>query len=325
METEPTASSFRPIVECRVPTYRRPQLLQRALLSLQQQSCPDWRAIVMDDSPASEGRSVVAALSDERIVWRQNPRQLGATANIDQAFSAQPILEGQYAFVLEDDNAIEPEFIATGLHRLEQGDVDILSFNQQCVILASDGTETRACLLRPDTTNDLWGRERLLLNAFLGVSLPNGGYFWRLCASNNLVVGPGVAESQLQECIRQTLVTPPILLMPHPLSLWSMLPSAQIRRQLVGNRRLAANLNQLSAAIVGSLGPECLSRVADTARGNNLPERVRLILADLSLISPACRRWIVTRPLSALRCLLRFYLYRDPLDKALAPITIRHV
>lgn len=278
----------------------------------------------MDDSSATEGRAVVAALGDERIVWQQNPRQLGATANIDQAFSAQPILGGQYAFVLEDDNAIEPEFIATGLHRLERGDVQILSFNQQCVNLASDGAETRTRVLRPDATEDLWGRERLLLNAFLGVSLPNGGYFWRLGADNNLVVGPGVTESQLQECVRQTLVAPPILLMPQPLSLWSMLPSAQIRRQLVGNRRLAANLNQLSAAIVRDLGPECLNRVAALARESNLPERVRQILSDLSLISPVCRRWFATRPLSALRCLLRFHLYRDSLGGALAPITTRH-
>lgn len=313
------------LVECRVPTYSRPKLLRRALLSLQRQSFGDWVAIVLDDSPNAEGRTVVAELGDARISWRQNSRQLGATANLDQAFSAQPLLGGRCAFVLEDDNAIGPEYIATGLRRLERGDIRVLSFNQRCVHLAPDGSETWVGLLRPETAEEeQWDRDRLLLNGFLGLSLPNGGYFWDLDAGLDLTVGPGVVESQLQECIRQTLVPPPVTLMPHAFSLWSMLPPTQVRRQLVGNRRLAANLNQLSAAIVEELGPARLRQLVAAAKAPSLAARMEHIMSDLSLISSPCRRWFALHPLAALRCKLRFHLYRDSLGNALAPISSQH-
>src|SRR5579862_1131830 len=38
-------------VEIRVPTFRRPELLRRALASVIGQTYPDWRCIVLDDSP----------------------------------------------------------------------------------------------------------------------------------------------------------------------------------------------------------------------------------------------------------------------------------
>ena len=47
--------------EVRVPTYRRPELLERCLKSLIAQTHENWRAIVLDDSPEREGEAVLAA------------------------------------------------------------------------------------------------------------------------------------------------------------------------------------------------------------------------------------------------------------------------
>lgn len=316
-------SETRICVECRIPTYRRPELLQRALLSLQRQTCSNWRAIVLDDSESKEGANVVHALDDTRITYRHNEHRLGATGNLDQAFSPAPLLDGDFAFVLEDDNAIEPEFIEVGMLRLARSDVDILSFNQRCVHATPTGM-TPGATLRTALDEEVWGRERLLLNAFLTISLPNGGYFWRLRAGIDLRVGSGVTEPQLQECIRQVRVPRTIALLPQPLSLWSMLPPIAIRRQLVGNRRLAANLNQLSAAVVAEVGPERLVNMADVSGNADLLGRVRQTLADLSLISPRCRAWFRQQPSSALRSKLRFHLYRDSLGDALAAVGQHH-
>ena len=317
-----TDNEKRARVECRVPTYRRPELLARALRSLQRQTYPVWSAVVLDDSPENEGQAVVDALADSRIVYRSNRQRLGATGNLDQAFAPASFQGGAYAFVLEDDNAIEPEFIAKGVGRLERGDVGIVSFNQRCVHL---GAEIRfGDLLRTSEREELWRRDRLLLNAFLGVSLPNGGYFWKLGAGIDLTVGDSVTEPQLQECIRQTRVEPPIALLPDALSLWSMLPAADIRRQLVSNRRLAANLNQLSAAIVADIGIDRLRELARETTDESLRARFDATLEDLSLISPACRRWFRSRPGAAFRTLVRFYLYRDNLGPTLARLSHDH-
>lgn len=307
-----------PAVECRVPTCRRPELLRRALLSLQRQSWTDWCAVVLDDSSASEGRGVVSSIADSRITYRVNPEPLGAAANLDQAFSPQPLLGGRHAFVLEDDNAVEAQFVTTALQRLARGDADILSFNQRCVHLTADGRETAGDVLRPATHEEIWDRDRLLLNAFLGLSLPNGGYFWRLGADIDLTVGSGTVEPQLQECARQTCVRPPVVLMRQPLSLWSSVPTSQVRRQVIDHRRFAVSLNQLSTSIAAQISPERLMERAASSGNAELRARLLRTLSDLSLISPACRAWFGARPFAALRCKLRFHLYRHPSGGPLA-------
>lgn len=214
--------SDHPLIECRVPTYRRPDLLRRALTSLQAQTEPRWQAIVLDDSPAAEAREVVARLGDERIHYRLNSEPLLASGNIDQAFAPTPFFEAQAAFVLEDDNAVAPDFIATVCKRFANGVGPVLSVNQRSVRLDSALCEKPLGVLRPHQTADqLWDFERLCLHAFTTRSLPNGGYVWLLGAGIDLSVGQAVREPQLQECIRQTRVRS-VTLVPEVLSVWSL-------------------------------------------------------------------------------------------------------
>jgi len=313
------------LVECRIPTFKRTDLLSRAIRSLRGQTCTNWRAVVLDDSPGREARAVAGSFGDERITYRPNPENLGAAANLDQAFSPQPLLGGSHAFVLEDDNALESRFIEIGLRRLEAAEVDILSFNQRCIDISESGAETAGGLLRESAREELWDRERLLLNAFLGIGLPNGGYFWTLGVPGlDLTVGAVVTEPQFQESVRQLKVPSPILLCPEALSLWSMLPSSQIRRQIVGNRRLSANLNQLSCAIVSCVGLVELTRLANRHLEGDLAGRFARNLSDLGLLCAACRPRIHFNPLGALRTAVRYFLYRDRLHGKLDAIVFRH-
>lgn len=311
-------------VECRIPTYRRPELLRRALRALQAQTHENWRAVVLDDSSAGEAASVVRDCGDPRITHRINPAQLGAAGNLDQAFHPEPMAGGRFAFVLEDDNAITPDFISVGLTRLAAGDVDVVSFNQICIRLDEDGHESREGTLRPGQREEIWTTERICLHAFLGASLPNGGYFWRLGGTGlDLTVGPSVVEPQLQECIRQTRVPGALALLPEPASLWSLLPDAQVRRQRVAHRRFAASLNRLSRGIVDGLGRDRFWTLARQHFGPTDLARCEAIMAEIAWISRPRLPVSIRAIPRAGRGLLRAWLHPDPIAPALSHLQER--
>jgi hypothetical protein len=300
-------SSAEEFLEFRVPTYRRPELLRRALASLRAQTDPRWRAVVLDDSPTQEGRAVVAALGDERITYRPNPTPLLAAGNLDFAFTPQPLLAGFAACVLEDDNAVAPNLVAVARARFAAGAGPVLSANQRSLRLDASLREEPIGVLRPhQTTDEVWGHEQLCLHAFLTRSLPNGGYIWRLGAGVDLSVGANVREPQLQECIRQTRVSA-VTLLPEQLSIWSLLESTDIRRQLVSHRRLAANLSLAAAAIVRHLGADRLRALAAASGDPTLPAEVERRLADLGMLAPTGT--FAQAPQRALRGWLRARFY----------------
>jgi len=72
--------------EIRVPTFRRPRLLERALRSVAAQTHEDWCCVVFDDCPDGSAKPIVEAMADRRFEWRQNGPALGAIGNIDRAF-----------------------------------------------------------------------------------------------------------------------------------------------------------------------------------------------------------------------------------------------
>lgn len=108
------------LCEVRTPTFRRPTLLKRALISLTAQTYTNWRCIVFDDCPNESARSIVDDINDPRILYSHNPTQLGAIGNIDKSFAKQPFLGGRYAFVLEDDNYLLPMHIESAVTILER-------------------------------------------------------------------------------------------------------------------------------------------------------------------------------------------------------------
>lgn len=299
------------LVECRVPTYRRARLLERALRSLQSQTHANWRAVVIDDSPDREGESVVCQLADARIIYRPNATNLGAAGNLDLAFAPQPLAGGKYAAVLEDDNALHPSFFERGIALLASSRHAIISFNQRQVDLRSGPSDQIAGILRSDTEDMSWTPGRTMLNAFLGKTLPNGGYFWLLEGWQiDLSVGRGIKDAQLQEYLRQLKINRRILLSHEALSDWSVLPEEDLRRGQVHHRTFAANQNQLGSALIRLHGLPRLQRVAREA---DLPapqlERFDLTLAELSLSTAGCRRFFWRHPVAALRTWLRLRLY----------------
>jgi len=115
--------------EVRVPTYNRPDLLARALRSLQAQTYPHWIATVYDD--ASAGEETVRAIADDRIRYRRNPQKLGACENIDKCFNPASVSGGTHGYVLEDDNFLLPGFLSLIASHLEKTPWQLIQANQR--------------------------------------------------------------------------------------------------------------------------------------------------------------------------------------------------
>lgn len=93
-----------------IPTYNRPQLLKRALHSLQAQLYPDWEALVVDDGDGSSIQAV-GELGDPRV-WATKNRGRGQVYARNTALEAA---SGEIIALLDDDDWWEDP---THLHRV---------------------------------------------------------------------------------------------------------------------------------------------------------------------------------------------------------------
>jgi len=127
------------LVEVRIPTYKRPKWLAHALQSLLNQDFSNWTAIVFDDSIEREGEEIVRKFNDSRLIYRPNPKNLGASPNLNQCFRNAPYAGGTYAFILEDDNWLLPDFISANLEAMKDAGVNIVHRNQEIWSREDDG------------------------------------------------------------------------------------------------------------------------------------------------------------------------------------------
>jgi len=211
------------LCEVRVPTYKRPELLKRALDSLIGQTYGNWRALVLDDSPAQEARAVVKALNDHRILYQPHEKNLGRSKNIDYAFYAKTYVDGTYAFVLEDDNYLFPGFIEENINALNRNQVSIVLRNQE-MRLEKNG----ASVPMNTTTRGKWFShgvytpQQLHTRLFFCEGISNGGLFWNTqTIQSDLQVGEQVEHSWHQELFRTLTVQEKIVFEPTPLCVFT--------------------------------------------------------------------------------------------------------
>jgi glycosyltransferase involved in cell wall biosynthesis len=194
-----------PLVEVRIPAYNRPDLLRRALLSVQKQTHRNWRAIVLDDGDADRTRQLVEGLADPRILHRPNRVRLGAGPNISLAFSKEPLAGGEFFYALEDDNLIQPSFIEDNLRLLDTHDVGLVVNNQWVEVTPKD-----ADLLSPVHdiwvtidcfTDGVWTAADYKIALLWRLPLSNSAVFWRRHCRSDLAVDD-VPDAGIQEWVR---------------------------------------------------------------------------------------------------------------------------
>ncbi|MCW9682198.1 glycosyltransferase [Dolichospermum planctonicum UHCC 0167] len=212
------------LCEVRVTTYKRPDLLKRALSSLTVQTYDNWKCLVLDDSPAQEARLVVESFNDNRIIYQPHPNNLGRAKNLDYAFLSTDYIGGLYAFVLEDDNYLFPTFIAENIQSLETHNVNIVLRNAE-IRLQTD----QASIPTGETNREKWYIQgiytpfEIYARLFFCEGITNSGLFWRTDKiRSNLQVGSQVKDALHQELFRTLQIKEPIYFEPNPLCVFTL-------------------------------------------------------------------------------------------------------
>lgn len=212
-----------PLVEVRIPAYNRPDLLRRALVSLQKQTYPNWRAVILDDGDVRRTRELVEAIGDPRILHRPNPVRLGAGPNISLAFSAGPLAGGDFFYVLEDDNCVLPSFMADNLRLLGAHDVGIVINNQWAETTPADADQmspTHGIWVTIDCfTDGVWTADDYKIPFLWRLPLSNSAVFWRSGCRSDLACAD-VTDAGIQEWVRCFRLDDPIYFNETPNGFW---------------------------------------------------------------------------------------------------------
>ena len=109
-----------------LPTRDREELLKYAVQSVANQTYADWELIVSDNGSSEEEISWLVDCSDVRIRYFKQTHVLSVTENWN---FAQEKVQGDYFFMIGDDDALLPETLETVAKTIEQnGDIETLIY-----------------------------------------------------------------------------------------------------------------------------------------------------------------------------------------------------
>ncbi len=108
-----------PTITTVIPTYRRPGLLRRAILSVLAQTWPDFEVHVFDDASEDDTKDLVAQFieRDSRVRYFCNARNLGMMPNAAQALAS---VRSPFFTILNDDDFLAPDFFQTAMESFER-------------------------------------------------------------------------------------------------------------------------------------------------------------------------------------------------------------
>lgn len=107
-----------PIITTLIPTFRRPDLLRRAIESALNQTFRDLRVCVYDNASGDATADVVRRIceADSRVTYFCHPTNIGAFANFQNALAG---VTTKYFSFLSDDDYLLPSFYERAVRQLE--------------------------------------------------------------------------------------------------------------------------------------------------------------------------------------------------------------
>lgn len=116
-----------------IPTYRRPLLLKRAILSALQQTFPHLTVCVYDNASGDETERIVREIAeaDSRVQYFQNKTNTGWLANFEQGIAR---VETPYYSMLSDDDILLPDFYEVTMKAFERYPQAGSSFSEFLVV-----------------------------------------------------------------------------------------------------------------------------------------------------------------------------------------------
>lgn len=114
-----TTLSAEPIITTVIPTYRRPSLLRRAILSVLNQTYPNVRVCVYDNASGDETEEVVAQMmkKDSRVRYHCHPENIGLFNNFNYGLQK---VETPFFSLLSDDDILVPTFYEEAIKAFRQ-------------------------------------------------------------------------------------------------------------------------------------------------------------------------------------------------------------
>jgi glycosyltransferase involved in cell wall biosynthesis len=200
-------------------TYRRNELLRRAVASLQAQTFTDWVCELHNDDPGDPfPAKLVNDLGDPRITAVTHPSNLGPTRTFNLMYRGG--VRERYVSLLEDDNWWEPEFLNRLTREMDsRPDIEVGWANMRLWEEQPDGSWK-------DTGRKVWGAEMgsdpLLFRwpdprQVRGGVHSHGAMLIRAEATERHRV-PDETPSAVIECVRERFFRYPILLVPEALA-----------------------------------------------------------------------------------------------------------
>ena len=110
-----------PLVSVVIATYRRPQLVVRAVRSALNQGLREIEVIVVDDASCDDTAQQVRALNDERVRYVRHESNRGLPASRNTGIR---MARGRYIAFLDDDDEWLTDKTKKQLRYIEQADVD---------------------------------------------------------------------------------------------------------------------------------------------------------------------------------------------------------
>lgn len=251
-----------PLVLVRMPTYRRPDLVRRAMACLQAQTHSDWICEVRDDCPDSSAQAVVEDIGDPRIRYVANRPQKFMVRNLDDCFLRENPYRADYFYMLEDDNQIRPGFLSLGRDILEQEKLAICQINQ---VVEHDSRTDHSRIGDVGVFDNLYDQRayapaEMRLAIFGAIGISNGAVFWSRRIRNELAVRVDTVPT-LEEYLRTCLVAEPVYIAHDKLAIWAEneqsttrnngLNTGWLRREL----NLKASLGALQRTVWKNLPP----------------------------------------------------------------------
>lgn len=109
----------RPLVSAIIATYKRADLVPRAIESVRKQTYPNLEIIVVDDGSPDNTESVVRAIPDERIRYIRHEKNKGLPAGRNTGIRAAT---GEYIAFLDDDDEWRADKIEKQLKAIKDYD-----------------------------------------------------------------------------------------------------------------------------------------------------------------------------------------------------------
>lgn len=112
-------ASSAPLITTVIPTYRRPILLRRAILSVLRQTYPNIRVAVFDNASGDETREFVAEIqkTDPRVEYYCHSWNIGSYPNFNAGIEA---VKTPFFSLLSDDDVLVPTFYEEAMRTFVQ-------------------------------------------------------------------------------------------------------------------------------------------------------------------------------------------------------------